>query len=784
MNNLKRKSRAIICFLLAFLMLFSLSFTACDSSSNHDENHLCESVCENCGKCTDDSCNESACKDKCECEASLFTVTLSATNACVKLDENSQFGKLKQGTVVTFTAKELDGYTNLSVSLNGTTLTETNGKYSFTVNSNCVLQVAAEPYKGEQTITLSDATIEVLQEKIYYVIKGTCQNYTLKEIKDLYFDLQNYGSFEGGIYSHWNRNVFDNFDATLNGEEFSVYMDISSYPANTCWIPHFISSESDGDVKVYTSIGETIVYNNKRYTVVDSPYSIACVMIKPLTEATKNPSDVTPPEINEVKNYEYFKSTEIPRIDINITDGLGSIDDERRIKGYKGFHDDVPEYDYAKANISVSNCEGYNIDAVSGKVKVRGNYSSMYPKKPLRIKFDKKQAMCGLNGGQKFKNWVLLNDYKDSSMLRNSVALYLGNSILESDGYYASDFRYVEVYLNGAYNGLYLLCEQQEVKEGRIDLPEATEPVANDPETVDAGGVNIGYLLEYDGYYFNEDPLECFTIDYDRLQYENGAYFTPTQKGFTIKSDVYTEAQRDFAKKCLQNIWEIVYDATYHSHSDLSKNPYYTLNSNGDMVVDTTIKTPREAVEKVIDVNSLVGVYILNEICEDNDISWSSFYMTLDMSDSGNKKLTFTAPWDFDSALGNLIGKNDTLFAINSTRDNGNSASGNPWLAVLANEGWFWTHVQAKWRALRLAGTFDGVISMIDYCSATYVTYYAKNFEKWSWCMGNKIEGGQQDIITTFTTQKDAAAYLKNWLSVRITNLDKLIDDRVALLLS
>ena len=158
--------------------------------------------------------------------------------------------------------------------------------------------------------------------------------------------------------------------------------------------------------------------------------------------------------MNEITLYDYFTGTEIPRIDINTENEVAL---ESAELGYnKGTNHDVMEYDYVTSTVSVSNCEGYELSDIAAKVKIRGNYTSTYPKKPLRIKFDKKQAMCGLNGGEKIKSWVLLNEWKDSSMLRNSVADYIGNALLESDGFYCTDFRYVEVYINGSYNGLYL----------------------------------------------------------------------------------------------------------------------------------------------------------------------------------------------------------------------------------------------------------------------------------------------------------------------------------------
>ena len=503
---------------------------------------------------------------------------------------------------------------------------------------------------------------------------------------------------------------------------------------------------------------------------------------------TSAPSDTTVPEMNEITNYAYFATTEIPHIDINTENGI-ALDDESLVAGWK-IENTVKEYNYAKSTVSVSNCEGYELTDVSAQVKIRGNSSSTFPKRPLRIKFDKKQKMCGLSDDNKFKNWVLLADYQDSSMLRNAAALYLGNSILNADELYCSDFRPVEVYINGSYNGMYLLVEQQEVKDdNRISVPEVPDP-EDDPEG--SASVKIGYSLEFDGYYTTEDELQQFTVSYNSLRWENGTSVTPTQNGFSIKSDIYNAEQRDFVRKCMQNIWDIVYDATHKAHDDLSTQPYYTLDADGNKVADRTIQTPREAVEKVVDVRSLADIYILSEICGNMDIGWSSFYMSLDMSEGGDRRLKFEAPWDFDFALGNSLATNDKLFLLNqmSNEQSPNAWRPNPWLMVCAREGWFWSHVQAKWNALEEAGTFAGVLGMIDYYTDNYVEAYAKNFEKWPQCLGQSTAGGppaggsptngpRLGQNANFKTQKEAATYLRTWLSQRIENLGNLIDGKV-----
>ena len=83
--------------------------------------------------------------------------------------------------------------------------------------------------------------------------------------------------------------------------------------------------------------------------------------------------------------------------------------------------------------ITLSGPEGKQpLEPCRARVKVRGNWSTKYPKKTLRIKFEKKRNLLGLNDGAKQKNWILLAEYKDVSMLRDKVALSLCREILEA----------------------------------------------------------------------------------------------------------------------------------------------------------------------------------------------------------------------------------------------------------------------------------------------------------------------------------------------------------------
>ena len=415
--------------------------------------------------------------------------------------------------------------------------------------------------------------------------------------------------------------------------------------------------------------------------------------------------------------------------------------------------------EYYKSTVSVSNCEEeYILNDIPAEVKVRGNYTANYDKKPYRIKFEDKQQMLGLNNDLKAKSWVLLAEYKDRSLLRNMTAFTLGNEILDE---YTSDFRYVEVYVNDTYCGLYLLCEQQQVNKGRVNINEAKK---------DYEGIDIGYFVELDSYYLEEKEMERFEMDYHSLLFKDGTNCSNERfvKGYTIKSDIYSYEQRDFIQKTMNNIFEIAYSAVY------TNLPFKTLDENNNIIDDETIKSPQEAINRVIDIESLVNVFILNEICLDMDLGWSSFFMYYDML--GNKKLTFTAPWDFDSALGYAVGETDILlssYQYNSSicRSNTPKAYSNPWLLLFVNEEWFNNKVNNRWEEVK--NTKEIVLENISFICNNYQTQIDKNYTKWPEC----------NIFTEYlgcpsfencTNHNDSTQYLKTYIINRFKYLDSV----------
>ncbi len=430
---------------------------------------------------------------------------------------------------------------------------------------------------------------------------------------------------------------------------------------------------------------------------------------------------------------------------------------------------------YETCNITLTDTDkNVLLNSVEAQVKVRGNWTTTYDKKALRIKFTEKQNMLGLNDGAEMKNWTLLAEYKDASILRNKTALSIANEILAEDGLYCSDAEFVEVYINGNYWGVYLLAEHQQINNDRINITEAEK---------DYTGTDIGYFLELDGYYYIENELNQFHVDYcdnaELIPFDgNGGSgktitcFGPEKKqiGMTIKSDIYSQEQHDFIAGFVNGVYDIMYYAAYEDKA-------YVFNDDYTEIYETSDITPREAIERVVNVNSLADLYIVSEIVCDADIYWSSFFMSVDFGENGDKKLTFTAPWDYDSAMGNKdrCADGTGFFAANIVPDvNGEYSTVNPWLTVIMYEDWYQDIIKSKWTKAYDNGVFTDALEMIKNDKEAHSEAIERNYDKWNniinnGAFSNELSQGAAEC----KNHAEATDYLYNWLEKRIEFLNE-----------
>lgn len=345
---------------------------------------------------------------------------------------------------------------------------------------------------------------------------------------------------------------------------------------------------------------------------------------------------------------------------------------------------------YVNCSVNVSNVpQSQALKGETGGIRLRGNASSFYGNVskiranpvPYRLKFDSKVNLMGLNDGLKAKSWVLLTNLDaEKDVVKNDFAFRVGRMLLEPDGAYASHAQMAHFYLNGVFQGTYLVCEQNQVNKGRVQV--------NEPED-GYTGTDVGYFVELDGYY--EEP--SFTMNYENATVTdvNGSTRTFRSNGYSIKSDVFSQAQKDFIAKYIRGVFKIVYQAC-------EKGNYLTFDKNYN-VVKSDFTSARQAVSAVADVRSMADMYILYELMCDYDVGESSFFMCVDFSaDSQFPKLTFTAPWDFNWTCQGSV--NGSVFAGAFRTSSFISSMGdrsNPWFIVLYKQNWFREIIKTRW---------------------------------------------------------------------------------------
>ena len=235
------------------------------------------------------------------------------------------------------------------------------------------------------------------------------------------------------------------------------------------------------------------------------------------------------------------------------------------------------------------------------QIKGRGNSSWLKPKKPYRLKLDKKAALFGM---PKSKHWCLMAAYGD---WRGKGRDYMAFQISRLMGmpWTPGDVP-CELVLNGDYMGLYFVVEHIRIAKERVNIFDQEEVTPNDSVPMDVTG---GWLLEIDNYN-DENQVRLTDIDGTPLR------------------------------------------ITYHSPEDLSTeqdNYIRDLLNNTNNAVNTSYKGSREW-EEYIDMDALARFYVIQEAVDNQEAFNGSCYFYKDKGDT--TKFIFGPVWDFGSSMG------------------------------------------------------------------------------------------------------------------------------------
>ena len=105
-------------------------------------------------------------------------------------------------------------------------------------------------------------------------------------------------------------------------------------------------------------------------------------------------------------------------------------------------------------------------DAQISAINGRGNSTWTAHKKPYSLELAQKEDILDMGEAKK---WILLANAFDKTHMGNKMCYDLA---AKAGCAYSPECQWVELYLNGNYAGLYLLCERNEVDSQRVDIPK------------------------------------------------------------------------------------------------------------------------------------------------------------------------------------------------------------------------------------------------------------------------------------------------------------------------
>ena len=243
---------------------------------------------------------------------------------------------------------------------------------------------------------------------------------------------------------------------------------------------------------------------------------------------------------------------------------------------------------------------GTRIQSDTLQIRGRGNASWGFPKTPYRLKLNRARKLMGMSADA--KNWTLINNYGDKTLMRNLLAFDVSCRLGMA---WTPEGRLVDVFFNGEYEGTYQLCDQVQVHEDRVAVTKM--------EKTDNYGdfVTGGYLIELDSYASGEP--KWFTSSTFRIpitiKYPDSENITPYQEAY------------------IKNQW----------------------NAFERTVSSSNYADPETGYASMLDVPSFVQYFLVGEYSGNTDTYWSVNVW----KERDDPRFHFGPVWDFDLAFEN-----------------------------------------------------------------------------------------------------------------------------------
>lgn len=302
---------------------------------------------------------------------------------------------------------------------------------------------------------------------------------------------------------------------------------------------------------------------------------------------------------------------------------------------------------YVPANLRIQGNEEYEQQYLgTTQVKGRGNSSWIgYPQKPYKLKLDNKTSLFGFG---KSRHWVLISNFNDKCGLRNYIASQLAKKL----GVIGMNMTWVDVVVNGEAKGCYMLSQHVRVEKHSVnvfDWESEAENIANplfswlseertdltvDDLTLLEDSMKRNFSWVTSGLVnFKEQAYDL--VDYGLKQEYNvkQGYLIEAKgesnrlNGFKTPKGVFLEVKVPERVFTNEEMMSVAVDVWNNFEAECCQEP----SSKG------------KEYEKYADVQSMIGIWLVNEIMAQGDPDNSRFSH---IPEDG--RLHFGPVWDFD----------------------------------------------------------------------------------------------------------------------------------------
>ncbi len=333
-------------------------------------------------------------------------------------------------------------------------------------------------------------------------------------------------------------------------------------------------------------------------------------------------------------------------------------------------------------------------------------------KNSYRLKFNDKINLLSATGS--YKQWVLLANDDDPTMLNNALAKELGDAIGMP---WTPGYQFVDLYVNGTYIGTYQLTDRVKAEEGR--------------SLVSGGNKDLDWQVRFnDNAELAEDGTQDF-IAASKASGVNVIYRNPDPKDYTTD-----EQKETFAGivSAMETYFKSVFEET-------ATNTFGNISEN-------------------VDKQQLINWYIAQEILGVYK-GFSSIEAYRSITEGAADNLLHFGPlWDSEKGFGNTGLAPKSITTEMGDLETEGSYKGlmieysafekmNKIFQYLWTQDWFKSGVKTKWDAIKttLPTTLSGTITTLK---GTIAASQALNAQKWSTSLGDF--GSYEDALTATNT--------------------------------